>query len=51
MSIRRGTRVIIPHGDTIIERGDTVTAFGSGDSRVELAYLLEPQPVVDEEAT
>jgi CIC family chloride channel protein len=51
VSIRRGTRVIIPHGDTIIERGDTITAFGSSDSRVELAYLLEPQPVVDEEAT
>ena len=51
VSIRRGTRVIIPHGDTIIEQGDTITAFGSGDSRVELAFLLEPQPVVDEEAT
>jgi CIC family chloride channel protein len=51
VSIRRGTRVIIPHGDTIIERGDTITAFGSGDSRVELAYLLEPQPVVEEDAT
>jgi CIC family chloride channel protein len=51
VSIRRGTRVIIPHGDTIIERDDTLTAFGTGESRVELAYLLEPQPVVDEEAT
>ena len=45
VSVRRGDRVIIPHGDTILASGDTITAFGTGDSRVELAFLLEPRPV------
>ena len=42
VSVRRGDRVIVPHGETRLETGDTITAFGSGDARVELAHLLEP---------
>ncbi len=42
VSVRRGGSVLIPHGETVIRTGDTITAFGSHDARVELAYLLEP---------
>lgn len=41
VSIQRANRVIVPHGDTRLETGDTLTGFGSGDSRVEVALLLE----------
>ena len=41
VSIRRDAAVIIPHGDTVIRVNDTVTAFGHGDSRVAVAYVLE----------
>ncbi len=53
VSVRRQARVIIPHGNTILESGDVITAFGTGESRVELAYVLEGQSLepVDEEAT
>jgi CIC family chloride channel protein len=44
VSVRRGNRVIIPHGSTVLADGDTITAFGSTESRVELAYMLEPPP-------
>jgi CBS domain-containing protein len=44
VSIRRGHRVIIPHGDTTVQTGDTITAFGTSDSRVELAFMLEERP-------
>jgi Trk K+ transport system NAD-binding subunit len=36
--------VIIPHGDTTVRMGDTITAFGTSDSRVELAFMLEARP-------
>ena len=48
VSIRRHDEVIIPHGDTIIRVGDTITAFGHGDSRVEVAVVLERKPDPDE---
>jgi CIC family chloride channel protein len=41
VSIRRDDSVIIPHGDTVLRVNDTITAFGHGDSRVAVAYLLE----------
>jgi CIC family chloride channel protein len=44
VSVRRGNRIIIPHGTTLLAEGDTVTAFGTGDSRIDLAYMLEPPP-------
>jgi CIC family chloride channel protein len=42
VSIRRGSSVLIPHGQTILEVGDTITIFGTGESREELGFLLEP---------
>lgn len=42
VSIRRGSSVLIPHGETVIEVGDTITVFGTGESREDLAFLLEP---------
>ena len=48
VSIRRGERVIVPHGDTRLEAGDTITAFGTGDARVEFAHLLEAVHSEDE---
>lgn len=44
VSIRRGASVIIPHGDTLIRVNDTITAFGHGDSRVAVAFVLERAP-------
>ena len=41
-SVRRGSRVLIPHGDTVLDAGDTLTAFGTGEAREEVAFLLEP---------
>ncbi len=41
VSIRRDAAVIIPHGDTAIRVNDTITAFGHGDSRVAVAFILE----------
>ncbi len=49
VSVRRGQRVIVPHGNTMLEAGDTITAFGSGDARIKLAQLLEPVPDEDED--
>jgi len=42
VSLRRGRTVLIPHGDTVVEVGDTITVFGTGESREELGFLLEP---------
>jgi len=42
VSIRRGSSVLIPHGQTYLEVGDTITVFGTGESREELGFLLEP---------
>lgn len=42
VSVRRGASVLIPHGDTELRTGDTITAFGTGDARVELAHMIEP---------
>ncbi len=41
VSIRRDAAVIIPHGDTVLRVNDTITAFGHGDSRVAVAFVLE----------
>ena len=42
VSIRRGSSVLIPHGETVIEVGDTITVFGTGESREDLGFLMEP---------
>jgi len=49
VSIRRGASVIIPHGDTAIRVSDTITAFGHGDSRVAVAFVLERVPNADDD--
>jgi len=41
VSVRRGAAVIIPHGDTVLQSEDTITAFGHGDSRIAVAFVLE----------
>jgi Trk K+ transport system NAD-binding subunit len=42
VSIRRGASVLIPRGNITIEVADTLTLFGTGSSREELGYILEP---------
>ena len=42
VSIRRGSRVLIPHGDTTLESTDILTAFGTGEAREQVAFLVEP---------
>jgi hypothetical protein len=42
VSVRRGGSVLIPHGDTELRTGDTITAFGTGEARIELAFVVEP---------
>jgi len=42
VSIRRGSSVLIPHGSTAIEMDDAITLFGTGESREQLGYLMEP---------
>jgi CBS domain-containing protein len=42
VSIRRGASVLIPRGHTTLEAGDVLTLFGTGVSREELGFVLEP---------
>jgi CIC family chloride channel protein len=42
VSIRRGTSVLIPHGNTMIEPGDRLTFFGTGEAREEVGFITEP---------
>ncbi len=41
VSIRRGSRVLIPHGDTVLDAEDTLTAFGTSEAQEEVLLLLE----------
>jgi trk system potassium uptake protein TrkA len=43
VSIRRGASVLIPRGQIPLEIGDTLTVFGTGESREELGFLMEPR--------
>jgi len=43
VSVRRGASVLIPRGQITLEVGDTLTLFGTGESREELGFLLEPR--------
>jgi CIC family chloride channel protein len=51
VSIRRDAAVIIPHGDTVLRVNDTITAFGHGDSRVAVAFVLERKPAAAGDTT
>jgi CIC family chloride channel protein len=42
VSIRRGTNVLIPHGNTMLQPEDGLTFFGTTGARVELGHLMEP---------
>jgi chloride channel protein, CIC family len=42
VSVRRGVSVLIPHGETELEPGDTITAFGTGAAREQLGHMVEP---------
>ncbi len=42
VSVRRGTSVLIPHGNTMIEPGDRLTFFGTGEAREEVGFITEP---------
>ena len=42
VSIRRDTSVLIPHGNTMIEPGDRLTFFGTGEAREEVGFITEP---------
>ncbi|MDX2342999.1 MAG: TrkA C-terminal domain-containing protein, partial [Acidimicrobiia bacterium] len=41
VSIRRGASVLIPRGQISLEVGDTLTLFGTGESREEVNRLIE----------
>ena len=41
--------MLIPHGNTAIEMGDAITLFGTGESREQLGYLMEPGQDATEE--
>ncbi len=42
VSVQRGRKVIIPHGDTVINAGDKIVAFATEDCVVELRRAFEP---------
>jgi CIC family chloride channel protein len=44
ISIRRGDRLLIPHGDTGFEAGDRITAFATTEAIESLHYCLHTQP-------
>ena len=39
VSIRRGTTVLVPHGDTPLRIGDVLTVFGTPESEAEIEHL------------
>jgi Trk K+ transport system NAD-binding subunit len=39
--LRRGSLVLIPHGDTILKPGDTLVAVAEGDAADELKKLCQ----------
>ncbi len=45
VSVRRGTTVVIPHGNTMLQPTDALTFFGTANARVELGHILEPAGV------
>ena len=42
VSVRRGTNVLIPHGQTMVQAADALTFFGTAEARVDLGHLMEP---------
>ena len=48
-SIQRGSQVLIPHGDTILQAGDRLTIICKHGEEEELARLLSPIPDGEED--
>ncbi|MGB7873554.1 MAG: chloride channel protein, partial [Anaerolineales bacterium] len=48
-SIQRGSLVLIPHGDTLLQAGDRLTIICKHGEEGELARLLSPVPEEEEE--
>ena len=44
VSLQRGRRIIIPHGDTVINPRDKIVAFTTEECAVELRGIFEPAP-------
>ena len=40
--ITRGERMIVPHGDTVLEKGDRLMLIGEADAVAESAERFEP---------
>jgi Trk K+ transport system NAD-binding subunit len=43
VSIRRGTAVLVPHGDTQIRIQDVLTIFGTPECEEDIAVLAKPE--------
>ncbi|MCL1598294.1 MAG: chloride channel protein, partial [Actinomycetia bacterium] len=43
VSIRRGTAVLVPHGDTPLRIGDVLTVFGTKESESEIEHLARQE--------
>ncbi|MEJ2707706.1 MAG: chloride channel protein [Anaerolineales bacterium] len=49
VSIRRGSRLIIPHGDTCLQGGDVVTALCEQGCQLDVSYILNAVTPTSEE--
>lgn len=44
VSVQRGRKVVIPHGDTVLGAGDKVVAFATEEAAAELRSIFHPVP-------
>ncbi len=42
--IKRGDETLVPHGDTLLEKGDRIVVFGSSDDEYRLRSSIETEP-------
>jgi Trk K+ transport system NAD-binding subunit len=49
VSIRRGSRLIIPHGDSCLQGGDVVTALCEQGCQLDVSYILNAVTPTSEE--
>jgi CIC family chloride channel protein len=49
VSIRRSTKVLVPHGDTTLRIGDVLTAFGTPESVAEMSSIVRAKTVEEEQ--
>jgi CIC family chloride channel protein len=47
VSIRRGRELVIPHGDTLLQPGDTITALCDGECLAQVKTILGRQASMD----